>query len=233
MAIRNTTVDVTVKVDAPNRKIRLLWPDNQSAEFHYVWLRHHARCPEGLPNDTSIKIDLIPDDPASLVINRCSIKGECLEIEWGDQELKTLHPIPALASMQYGRDSRQNRKPVPIFWPQDNNHPIPCYPLRICMIQRPSSRSGYPSETLGLSELKMCRFIQAPLQMWLNASALCIETTMVKYLMSKAMPIWHWVPIPVSILGLTQMKAIDTPHRESPAFIASRPLPTVVVPASW
>ena len=106
MAVKHSGDDVAVKIDASNRKIRLLWPDNQSAEFHYVWLRHHARCPEGLPNDTSIKIDLIPDDPASLVINRCSIKGECLEIEWGDQELKTLHPIPALASMQYGRDSR-------------------------------------------------------------------------------------------------------------------------------
>ena len=128
MTVKRSTDDVAVKIDASNRKVHLLWPDNQSAEFHYVWLRHHARCPEGLPNDTSIKIDLIPDDPASLVINRCSIKGECLEIEWGDQELKTLHPIPALASMQYGRDSRQNRKPVPIFWPQDNNHPIPCYP---------------------------------------------------------------------------------------------------------
>ena len=68
MAATKSSDGVTVTLDAVNRKLHLHWPENQSTEFHYVWLRHHARCPEGLPNDTSVKIDLVPDDPTSLVI---------------------------------------------------------------------------------------------------------------------------------------------------------------------
>ena len=68
MAATTSSDGVTVTLDAVNRKLHLHWPENQSTEFQYVWLRHHARCPEGLPNDTSVKIDLVPDDPTSLVI---------------------------------------------------------------------------------------------------------------------------------------------------------------------
>ncbi|MGE4660606.1 MAG: gamma-butyrobetaine hydroxylase-like domain-containing protein, partial [Arenicellales bacterium] len=120
--------NVTVTLDAVNRKLRLNWSGDQSTEFHYIWLRHHARCPDGLPNDTSIKIDLVPDDPASLVIDDCKIIDEHLEITWGDRDLKTTHPLTALISFRYDSIGRKRRKPAPVLWSSGTAVPIPCYP---------------------------------------------------------------------------------------------------------
>ena len=128
MAATKSPDDVTVTLDAVNRKLRLNWPENQSTEFHYVWLRHHARCPDGLPNDTSIKIDLVPDDPTSLVISDYTITDESLEITWSDNNLRTTHPLSALVAVRYDRSSRKLRKPEPILWPLDTKSSIPCYP---------------------------------------------------------------------------------------------------------
>ena len=128
MAAIKSPDGVTVTLDAVNRKLRLNWPENQSTEFHYVWLRHHARCPNGLPNDTSVKIDLVPDDPASLVISDYTITDESLEIIWDDNDLKTTHPLGALISVRYDQSSRKLRKPAPILWPLDTKSSIPCYP---------------------------------------------------------------------------------------------------------
>ena len=128
MAATKSPDGVTVTLDAVNRKLRLHWPENQSTEFHYVWLRHHARCPDGLPNDTSIKIDLVPDDPTSLVISDYTITDKSLEITWGDNDLKTTHPLGALVSVRYDRSSRKLRKPAPILWPLDTEPSIPSYP---------------------------------------------------------------------------------------------------------
>ena len=128
MAATTSSDGVTVTLDAVNRKLHLHWPENQSTEFHYVWLRHHARCPEGLPNDTSVKIDLVPDDPTSLVISDYTITDQSLEITWGDNDLKTTHPLSALVSVRYDRSSRKLRKPAPILWPLDTEPSIPSYP---------------------------------------------------------------------------------------------------------
>jgi gamma-butyrobetaine dioxygenase len=128
MAATTSSDGVTVTLDAVNRKLHLHWPENQSTEFHYVWLRHHARCPEGLPNDTSVKIDLVPDDPTSLVISDYTITDQSLEITWGDNDLKTTHPLSALVSVRYDQSSRKLRKPAPILWPLDTEPSIPSYP---------------------------------------------------------------------------------------------------------
>jgi len=128
MAVTKPPGNVTVTLDAVNRKLRLHWSGDQSTEFHYIWLRHHARCPDGLPNDTSIKIDLVPDDPASLVIDDCKIIDEHLEIRWGDGDLKTTHPLTALISFRYDSIGRKRRKPAPVLWSSDTAVPIPCYP---------------------------------------------------------------------------------------------------------
>jgi len=128
MAVVSLLGNVTVTLDAANRKLRLHWSEDQSTEFHYVWLRHHARCPDGLPNDTSIKIDLVPDDPSSLVICDYTITDEFLEISWADNGLKTKHPLAALVSVRYDRNSRKRRKPASILWPLDTGTAISCYP---------------------------------------------------------------------------------------------------------
>ena len=128
MAATKSPDGVTVTLDAVNRKLRLNWPENQSTEFHYVWLRHHARCPDGLPNDTSIKIDLVPDDPTSLVISDYTITDKSLEITWSDNDLRTTHPLGALVSVRYDQSSRKRRKSTPILWPLDTESSIPCYP---------------------------------------------------------------------------------------------------------
>ena len=121
MAVDSLLGNVTVTLDAANRKLRLHWSEDQSTEFHYVWLRHHARCPDGLPNDTSIKIDLVPDDPSSLVICDYTITDEFLELSWADNGLKTKHPLAALVSVRYDRNSRKRRKPASILWPLDSS----------------------------------------------------------------------------------------------------------------
>ena len=53
---------VSVTWDNAQRRLRLQWDDQPLTEYHYVWLRHSARIPFGMANDTSVKIDLVPDE---------------------------------------------------------------------------------------------------------------------------------------------------------------------------
>ena len=183
MAAIKSPDGVTVTLDAVNRKLRLNWPENQSTEFHYVWLRHHARCPDGLPNDTSIKIDLVPDDPTSLVISDYNITDKSLEISWGDNDLKTTHPLGALVSVRYDQSSRKRRKSTPILWPLDTESSIPCYPCSDLDAQHLFSRLDCRSETSALRESIMSLSYPAQSQRSLSDSVLCIEITMAKSLM--------------------------------------------------
>ena len=154
MAVDHLPTNVTVEMDALNRKLHVHWSGNQSTEFHYVWLRHHARCPDGLPNDTSIKIDLVPDDPASLVIDDCKIIDEHLEITWGDRDLKTTHPLAALASFRYDSMGRKQRKPVPVLWPSDTAVPIPCYPYSYLQDQASLLQISLAIRDFGIARIK-------------------------------------------------------------------------------
>ena len=65
-----------VELDPHGRTIAVSWSDGFNSRFHYVWLRHSGRCPRGMPNDTSVKIDLLPDDPAILEISACRVEGD-------------------------------------------------------------------------------------------------------------------------------------------------------------
>ena len=103
----------------PNRAERVLeitWADGECNRFHYVWLRHHARCSEGMPNDSSVKIDLLPDDPATLAIASCSVEDACLVIDWRDTVLQTRHDLATLRGSAYDHAARMRRKHQPLLW---------------------------------------------------------------------------------------------------------------------
>ena len=118
---------VTASIDAEQRKLTVRWPSGITHAFHYVWLRHNARCPAGMPNDTQVKIDLLPDDPESLVVERFEIKNDTLEICWADDQIETTHNLPTLLDSAYDSASRRRRKPTPVLWHADNTGEIPVY----------------------------------------------------------------------------------------------------------
>ena len=53
-----------IETDNVQRMLKLIWPGGKTSQFHYVWLRHSGRLTLGMANDTSVKIDLLPDNLA-------------------------------------------------------------------------------------------------------------------------------------------------------------------------
>ena len=108
------------------RAINITWSDGCSSRYHYVWLLHNARCPEGMTNDTSVKIDLLPDDPTTLKVDNlwCDEDG-FLKIIWAERPLETRHGLSTLKRWDYSEDSRQHRKHIPILWTRENQKDIP------------------------------------------------------------------------------------------------------------
>jgi gamma-butyrobetaine dioxygenase len=78
-----------------------------------------------MPNDTSVKIDLLPDDPATLVIDDFTIEGDVLGIDWHDHGLQTLHSLETLRQSAYDEASRRRRKHQPLHWDRDSAGSIP------------------------------------------------------------------------------------------------------------
>lgn len=101
------------------RKLEIGWPDGASFSYHYVWLRHCARCSDGMPNDTRVKIDLLPDDPAQLGIEHCVIDGGTLVLRWRDDGLETRHDLDYLRRCAYDAESRRRRKHQPRHWDRE------------------------------------------------------------------------------------------------------------------
>lgn len=106
----------TVGLNQPARTLSIRWPDGEVNQYHYVWLRHSARCFGGMPNDTSIKIDLLPDDPTTLVVANCVIEENRLRIDWADAGLVTFHELEDLRRSAYDQPARERRKHRPSLW---------------------------------------------------------------------------------------------------------------------
>ena len=114
-----------VSTDPEKRKLDITWQDGTRSSFHYVWLRHSARCSHGMPNDTSIKIDLLPDDPKTLAINSCYVEADELVIDWHDENLQTRHGLESLRASAYDDKSRSRRKHQPTLWDRDTAASVP------------------------------------------------------------------------------------------------------------
>lgn len=121
---------VEVKYDNSARKLQVNWSDAENSSFHFVWLRHNARCCDGMPNDTSVKIDLLPDDPASLIIAGFTIEGDRLLIDWQDVDLQTRHSLKVLRQSAYDDASRLARKHRPVLWERNSATAIPAFDYR-------------------------------------------------------------------------------------------------------
>ena len=65
-----------------------------------------------MPNDTQVKIDLLPDDPESLVVESFEIKNDTLEIRWADGQIETTHNLPTLLGSAYDSATRRQRNPL-------------------------------------------------------------------------------------------------------------------------
>ncbi len=82
--------------DSATRRVTLAWPDGRQAIHSFAWLRHAAQCPGGMPNDTVNKLELLPDDPASLAIRDLWVTDGELCIAWCDGNFVTHHPLADL-----------------------------------------------------------------------------------------------------------------------------------------
>ena len=121
----SNTINITF--NNGDRKLNIVWPDGEHNDFHYVWLRHNARCPDGKLNDTDVKIDLLPDDPKTLSIKDINSVDQVLTINWQDDHLQTTHNLSVLRAMAYEKSTRRNRKHIPILWDASKAQNIPSF----------------------------------------------------------------------------------------------------------
>ncbi len=115
-----------ILINEKPRTLSIEWSDNNSSSFNYVWLRHSARCSSGMPNDTSIKIDLLPDDPSSLSIGDFQLVDNKLTINWNDN-IQTYHDLEILKQSDYGKRARRARKTRPLHWVADDAANLPAF----------------------------------------------------------------------------------------------------------
>ena len=114
-----------IDLQADKRQLAITWADGELNRYHYVWLRHSGRCSNGMPNDTRVKIDLLPEDPATLAIDDCALDGDSLVIDWRDDGLQTRHGLATLRRAAYDDAARQRRKHCPKLWDRDSARHIP------------------------------------------------------------------------------------------------------------
>ena len=107
------------------RRLTVTWPDGQESAFHYVWLRHAARCPGGMPNDAVNKLELLPDDPASLTLRGVELEGGVLRLRWSDDALTTEHHLEDLKAAAYDKERRAARYSRPRLWDRSRSGAIP------------------------------------------------------------------------------------------------------------
>ena len=115
----------TVLPDNDQRELEIRWNESHSDRFHYVWLRHAARTPDGMSNDTSVKIDLIPDQLDSLVVLETEISENRLLVKWKDDDEFTDYSLAMLKDAVYNDESRSRRKNVPEYWDAVTSDQIP------------------------------------------------------------------------------------------------------------
>jgi len=121
------TPGVSVELLPDARKLIIDWGDGDVSGFHYVWLRHSARCSHGMPNDTSVKLDLLPENPESLVIVDYLLEDGLLILDWQDDGRQTRHELETLRRSAYDKASRQRRKHQPILWDRAAADAIPVF----------------------------------------------------------------------------------------------------------
>ena len=84
------------RLDAKARCLEIGWPDGRRGRFAFVWLRHAALCPRARPNDTVNKLELLPDDPATLAVSDIRASSEEVILTWADGGLVTEHALADL-----------------------------------------------------------------------------------------------------------------------------------------
>ena len=148
-----------ISIDNDNRKLLIQWPDGGQSQFHYVWLRHNARSPKGLSNDTDVKIDLIPDNPELLSIDHYELDNRFLRVHWHNDDLHTQHDLDDLHASAYDNPSRQARKHVPKLWEHANADEIPLFEF-----EQLSTQSGLLALLLGIRDYGLVKLHNVPTQ---------------------------------------------------------------------
>lgn len=115
-------------VDDPLKRVfQIQWSDGIQTSFQYVWLRHHARLPNGMENDTTVKIDLVPDDPTTLSIAEWSVSERILRIHWKNDEIETRHHLQNLKQLGHHQAASTTRRIEPILWTAATADKIPSF----------------------------------------------------------------------------------------------------------
>ena len=118
---------VTSRLLPRQRKLEISWPGSDSSAYHYVWLRHDARCAEPGADDTTVKLDLLPEQPETLAIDAVEIDGDVLRITWQDSAMPTEHSLARLQASAYDAGARRRRKHQPLLWSGKTAESIPCF----------------------------------------------------------------------------------------------------------
>ena len=121
------TAQPQINFENTSRCLQICWSDNQQGRYPYVWLRHQARFHRDTVDDTSVKIDLIPDDMTSLSIDDIQVEDNRLLINWHDANIQTFHDLDIMKFSGCDSQSRSRRKHIPVLWDASAAADIPVF----------------------------------------------------------------------------------------------------------
>lgn len=127
MSTSTDNATAAIEIDAATRRLVVTWSDGQRSGFHFVWLRHAARGGDGMPNDTRVKIDLLPDEPTELALAAAYVADGYLVVEWANDGSTSRYRLDVLHRSAYDAAARAARKHRPTLWDRDSAATIPAF----------------------------------------------------------------------------------------------------------
>ena len=101
----------------PERCVELQWSDGTTSRYHYVWLRQlHFHPATGRPDQTPDAGFRLPDEPESLVAEKCWVENGDLVVTWSNDGAETRHSLDWLEWHAYDEEHRRQRKAELVTW---------------------------------------------------------------------------------------------------------------------
>ena len=101
----------------PERCVELQWSDGTTSRYHYVWLRQlHFHPATGRPDQAPDAGFRLPDEPESLVAEKCWVENGDLVVPWSNDGAETRHSLGWLKWNAYDEEHRRQRKAELVTW---------------------------------------------------------------------------------------------------------------------
>lgn len=100
-----------------DRRVAVTWADGAIGRYHFVWLRQQFFHPAIGRSDQGPEDGFrLPDDPATLAVERCAAENGRLVVVWANDGAETRHDFAWLRRNAYDRERWLARKARPETW---------------------------------------------------------------------------------------------------------------------